>query len=153
MAERLVGELLARSLTIAVAESCTGGLLADLLTDVAGISESFMLGVIAYSNEAKSAVLGLEGGVLAADGAVSAATAAAMAGAVRRLGATDIGVGITGIAGPSGGTIQKPVGMVYIGVDTASRKACREFHFEGSRREIKESASLSAMELVLEIIG
>ena len=152
MAERLAGELLARSLTIAVAESCTGGLLADLLTDVAGISGSFMLGVTAYSNEAKRAVLGLDGGVLEADGAVSAATAAAMALGVRKLGETDIGVGITGIAGPSGGGPRKPVGLVYVGVETPARRTCSEFRFEGPRRKIKEAAAYSAMKLVLETI-
>ena len=152
-AERLARELLSRSLTISLAESCTGGLAASVLTDTPGISKSFKLGITAYSNEAKVGVLGLDAGMIAARGAVSGKIAAAMAEAVRRIGATDIGVGITGVAGPSGGSPDRPVGLVFIGADTASNKLCREFHFGGSRREIKEASVRAAMELVLEVIG
>ncbi|MDP8247818.1 MAG: nicotinamide-nucleotide amidohydrolase family protein [Candidatus Tritonobacter lacicola] len=151
-AERLARELLSRSLTISVAESCTGGMAAGTLTDVAGISGTFKLGIVAYSDGAKVGVLGLDGEMLAANGAVSGETAAAMAKAIRRMGATDIGVGITGIAGPSGGTPGKPVGLVFIGAATASGHLCREFRFVGSRRKIREAAVRAAMELVQEVV-
>ena len=153
VAERLTKKLLSRSLTISVAESCTGGLVTDVLTDFAGISKSFKLGIVAYSNEAKVAVLGIAGDTISAEGAVSKETAIAMAEAARKIAKTDIGIGITCIAGPSGGSPRKPVGLAFIGVDTTSKKCCREFHFKGTRRKIKEAAAKAALELTLEAIG
>ncbi len=153
VAERLSEKLLSRSLSISVAESCTGGLVADTLTNFAGISKSFKLGIVAYSNEAKVGILGIDGNMIAAKGAVSRKTSAAMAEAIKRIGKTDIGIAITGIADPSGGSSFKPVGLVFISVETPSKKLWREFRFKGSRREIKESSAKAALELVLEAIG
>ncbi len=106
--------LLARGLTIALAESCTGGLLASALTDVAGSSAYVLGGVVSYSNEAKMRLLGVQEGTLLAHGAVSPQTAAEMAQGARRLFGSDLAVAVTGIAGPGGGTTEKPVGLVYL---------------------------------------
>ena len=115
--EETVGRLLReRRLTLAVAESCTGGLIGHRITDVPGSSEYFLLGVATYSNEAKERVLGVRAETLAAHGAVSAETAAEMAEGVRRLAGADLGVSTTGIAGPGGGTPEKPVGTVCVGL-------------------------------------
>lgn len=111
--------LAARALTIATAESCTAGLLASTLTDVAGSSAYVMGGVVSYSNQAKMELLGVQESTLLAHGAVSAETAAEMAPGVRRLLKTDLGVSVTGIAGPGGGTPGKPVGTVYIHLSAA----------------------------------
>lgn len=147
--EQAVGDALrARGWRLAVAESCTGGLTASRLTDVAGSSEYVEGGVVAYSNRAKVELLGVPGALLAAHGAVSAPAAAALAeGARVRLGA-DLGVGITGIAGPGGGSSDKPVGLVFIalaGADGTQVRACR---FAGERATIKAFASATALDLV-----
>jgi nicotinamide-nucleotide amidase len=115
--EETVGRLLSeRGLTLAVAESCTGGLIGHRITDVAGSSAYFLLGIVAYSNQAKQALLGVREETLVAHGAVSVETAEEMAEGVRRAGGADIGVATTGIAGPGGGTEEKPVGTVCIGL-------------------------------------
>ncbi len=147
--EQLGEELRKRKLTLAVAESCTGGLLGSRITDVPGSSEYFLGGVIAYQNEVKEALLHVPHEVIATHGAVSAQTAEAMAIGCRDLFKCDIAVSITGIAGPGGGTTEKPVGLTYIGLATKNGVSSRRFQWSGSRVQNKESSILSAMELIL----
>jgi PncC family amidohydrolase len=149
-----VGRLLVRdSLTLAVAESCTGGGLAQAITDVPGSSGYFLGGVVSYSNEAKVALLGVDGKTIDAEGAVSEEVSVMMAeGARRRFGA-DIGVGITGIAGPSGGTPEKPVGLVFVAVKSSERSVCTRNVFSGSRSEVRAGAVERALEMLSEFLG
>lgn len=145
----VVGELLRqRGLRLGVAESCTGGLVASKITEVAGSSEWFVGGVIAYANELKERLLAVDHTLLAEHGAVSAPVARAMASGVLACTGATVSVGITGIAGPSGGTPEKPVGTVYFGlcVDGAVTDHRRSFH--GSRREIQEISAQTALDLV-----
>jgi len=146
-----VGKILEqRSLTLAVAESCTGGRLGDAITDVPGSSAYFLGGVISYSNEAKSSLLGVDRSTLESMGAVSEEVALMMADGVRkRLGAS-IGVGITGIAGPTGSTPDKPVGLVCIAVSSSERSFSSRSVFSGSRSDVKAQAVLKALEMLSE---
>lgn len=146
---QLGDELRSRKLTIAVAESCTGGLLGSKITDVAGSSEYFLGGVIAYQNEVKEALLRVPHDVIEAHGAVSAQTAEAMADGCRGLFKSDIAVSITGIAGPGGGSDEKPVGLTYIGISTARGATSRRFIWGGNRTQNKEASVRAAMEMVL----
>ncbi len=148
--ESAVGKLLiSKKNTIAVAESCTGGLLSSRLTDTNGSSAYFMMGLIAYSNLVKVARLGVDEKVLMKHGAVSKEVACQMASGIRILAGTDIGIGITGIAGPAGGTRNKPVGLVYIALDKKSRAPfVREFRFKGTREEVKFQATQVALDLI-----
>lgn len=118
--EALVKVLKGKGLKIATAESCTGGLVSKMITDISGASSVFDCGVCSYANEIKERVLGVKAESLARKGAVSAEVAAEMAKGVRLLSRADIGISTTGIAGPNGGTPQKPVGTVYIGVSTVT---------------------------------
>jgi len=147
--EELREKLRDRGLTIAVAESCTGGLLGSRITDVAGSSDYFLGGVIAYQNEVKEALLHVPHNVIEAHGAVSAQTAEAMAVGCRNLFKCDIAVSITGIAGPGGGSAEKPVGLTYIGLATSRGVLSRRFLWDGSRTQNKESSVRAAMELIL----
>ncbi len=149
----LVLDLLrARSLTLATAESCTGGLVAARLTDVPGASDAFLGAVVAYSNEVKAAQLGVPEDVLAAHGAVSEQAAAAMAhGARARLGA-DVAVAVTGVAGPGGGTEEKPVGLVYLHVAGPSGELARRLDFPGDRATIRQRAAVAALHLVRQLV-
>ena len=113
-AAQVVDALSRRGLTVAVAESCTGGLIGHLLTDVPGSSRVFLGGIVAYGNQPKRDLLGIPVDLLIAHGAVSAEVASAMAAGVRRAFGTDIGIGVTGITGPTGGSEEKPIGTVYI---------------------------------------
>ncbi len=149
LAARVVELLTERSQTLALAESCSGGYLADALTDVPGSSRCFAGGVVAYSNEVKARQRGVDPAILEKHGAVSAPVALAMAqGAAERLGA-DYGISTTGIAGPSGGTPEKPVGTVWIGFWSAggAHHACR-FHFTTERLVNKERSHAAAMDLL-----
>lgn len=137
-----------KQLTIAVAESCSGGLLSHRLTNVPGSSAYLQAGLVTYSNAAKTELLSVEPELISTHGAVSAAVAARMAAGARRVGRAHIGVGITGIAGPGGGTKDKPVGLTYIALDAEGYNFCREYHFWGSRLEIKERASQTALHLL-----
>jgi PncC family amidohydrolase len=152
-AARLQAACLARGLTVATAESCTGGGVAAAITAVSGSSGYFQGGVVSYSNEAKRDLLDVPEAVLAAHGAVSAQTAVAMAaGAARRLGA-DLGVSTTGIAGPDGGTAQKPVGLVYVAVHDASGDDVRRFVWSGDRAANIADSVQAALDLLLERVG
>ena len=145
-AERVVGRLLRRKdLTLAVAESCTGGLIGDRLTDVAGSSRYYAGGVIAYSDAAKITVLGVRKQTLDTWGAVSEQTVKEMAaGICRRLG-TQVGVAVSGIAGPGGGSKAKPVGLVYICVRAGKRVLVERYRFRGGRRKVKEQSAAAAL--------
>lgn len=134
--------------TLAVAESCTGGLIADRLTNVPGSSNFFERGVVTYSNSSKTDLLHVPQSMIAQHGAVSEATARAMAEGIRKQADTDIGLATTGIAGPSGGTAQKPVGTVFIALTDGELKACRKFIFGWNRRRIKEISAQWALEML-----
>ena len=152
-AARLQAACLARGLTVATAESCTGGGVASAITAVSGSSGYFQGGVVSYSNAAKRDLLDVPEAVLAAHGAVSAQTAVAMAtGAARRLGA-DLGVSTTGIAGPDGGTAEKPVGLVYVAVHDAAGDEVRRFTWSGDRAANIGDSIQAALELLLERVG
>ena len=149
----IVGQMLcAKGYTISCAESCTGGLLTSTLTDVPGSSAYVMGSVVSYSNDVKSRILHVAEETLAAHGAVSPETAQAMAEGVRDLMQTDVGVGITGIAGPGGGSPEKPVGLVYIAVSTLGKTSVEKNVFSGVRAEIKRAAVNKALAMVQEMI-
>lgn len=148
--EKLVKTLTARSLSLCTAESCTGGLIAGRITSVPGASASFEGGVVTYSNRAKTALLGVPAEVIERHGAVSGEVARAMAeGARERLG-TDIAVAVTGIAGPAGGSPEKPVGTVFISLAARGTTSVRGFLFEGTRREIRRRSGDEALLFVLD---
>jgi nicotinamide-nucleotide amidase len=149
LAEEVLALCRARHWRVATAESCTGGLVAAALTAIAGSSEIVERGFVAYSNEAKLELLGVPSETIAAHGAVSAETAAAMArGAIARA-PVDLAVSVTGVAGPGGGTPQKPVGLIYIGVATKDGDARVERRiFPGDRTEIRNAALALALELL-----
>ena len=147
--EEVVGLRLSVSgYTLAVAESCTGGLIAQRLTDVPGSSKYFIEGVVAYSNEAKTRTLGVEPVLLLEYGAVSAQVAEAMAEGIRRRAGTDFGLSVTGIAGPSGGTEEKPVGLVFIALASEALTEHRKFKLPGDRQLIRWRASQAALDLL-----
>jgi nicotinamide-nucleotide amidase len=141
----VAGLLTERELTLAVAESCTGGLIADRLTDIPGSSAFFERGVIAYSNGSKTDILGVPEEMIGEFGAVSKEVAVLMAEGVRRIGKTDLGLATTGIAGPTGGTEEKPVGTVYIALSDKKRTLCRHYAFRWDRRRIKSISSQTAL--------
>jgi competence/damage-inducible protein CinA-like protein len=136
-----------RKLTLAVAESCTGGLLGERLTNIPGSSDVFLGGVIAYSNDVKVGLLGVSSAALELHGAVSEPVALQMAAGVRARTGAQVGVSITGIAGPGGGTPEKPVGLVWVGLDGPEGRA-RRFHVGGDRAEIRQRAAQAALEMV-----
>jgi nicotinamide-nucleotide amidase len=138
----------AHGFTLATAESCTGGMVAERLTSVPGSSDVFVGAVVAYANEVKTHELDVSEDLLAAHGAVSAEAAAAMASGVRAQLGADVGVAVTGIAGPGGGTPEKPVGLVYLHVQTPSAERGFEFQFPGDRDSIRRRATATALHLV-----
>lgn len=140
--------LLKTAKTVAVAESCTGGLLSSMLTQTPGSSRYFMLGAVTYSNQAKRDILKIPASVIRIKGAVSKETALLMAGNVRRLAKTDLGIAVTGIAGPTGGTPQKPVGTVFIALSSKNKSTCKKFVFKGSRSAVRKQACLKALQLL-----
>ena len=137
-----------RAMSLAVAESCTGGLLGSMITDAPGSSEYFVGGVIAYSDEAKKDLLGVGAATLESCGAVASRTAREMAEGVRKRLKADFGVSITGIAGPGGGSARKPVGTVYIGVATSKGTKTNKFAFEGDRKAVRKASALAAVEAI-----
>lgn len=140
--------LMDNNLTISIAESCTGGLVSARLTEIPGISKVFNRAVIAYSNEAKMEHLGVKAETLAKHGAVSRETAVEMAEGVRKAADTDIGVSITGIAGPGGGTPQKPVGLVFTALSDGTQTYCRELRLWGDRRRIRNVTAHNVFDMV-----
>jgi len=148
--EFLLGQKLKENgLSLAVAESSTGGLLGHLVTSVPGSSTYFKGGVIAYANEVKIGVLGVSPDTIETFGAVSKETVLEMAGGVRRVLQTDIGISVSGIAGPDGGTEEKPLGTTWIGLSAPEMETGRMFVFPGDRLAVKEQAAHAALNLAL----
>ncbi|HEX9051755.1 MAG TPA: competence/damage-inducible protein A [Anaeromyxobacter sp.] len=148
LAGLVVAGLAARGERVAIAESCTGGLTAELLTRVSGSSAVFELGVVAYANSMKERILGVPAEVLAAHGAVSAAVARALAEGARRTGGATWGIGITGIAGPTGGTPEKPVGTVHLALAGPRGTTAAERLYRGDRERIRRIAAYEALNLL-----
>jgi nicotinamide-nucleotide amidase len=147
--EDVVGRgLTVKGYTIATAESCTGGLIAKRLTDVPGSSAYFLQGVVTYSNASKTALLGVPAEYIETQGAVSAEVAEAMAIGVKRLAGSTIGVSVTGVAGPGGGTDAKPVGLVYVGLADDVQVEAKSFNLFGERPEIRQRAAQAALDWV-----
>ncbi|MBR1635187.1 MAG: nicotinamide-nucleotide amidohydrolase family protein [Lachnospiraceae bacterium] len=151
-AERTAKLLFSDGLTIATAESCTGGMIASELVNFSGMSAHFAEGYVTYSNEAKVKNLSVKEETLKKYGAVSEDTAAQMALGVQKRANADIGIATTGIAGPDGGTDEKPVGLVYIGCAYAGRVVVRKYRFSGSRYQVRLSAAKRAFELVYDTV-
>ena len=141
----IVDWLIRRGQTLATAESCTGGLIAHSVTDIAGASKCFLGGIVAYSNEAKMKFVGVAEATLNAHGAVSEAVAAELASGVRTAFESNWAVGVTGIAGPGGGTKEKPVGLVYIGIAGDGVLDVARHEFKGSRQAIKQATATAAL--------
>lgn len=146
--EVVVDLLLAREMTVSLAESCTGGLVAHRLTDIPRVSATLQCGLVTYSDRSKCSLLSVPDEMIQEHGAVSEEVAKAMAEGARLCGDTDIGVGITGIAGPGGGSAKKPIGLVYIALSHAKGSVCREFRFGGSRKDVKWRASQMALDMI-----
>lgn len=144
--------LIKKKKTLAVAESCTGGLVSSLLTRIGGSSKYYILGIVAYHNKIKAKILGVSPRLLAEKGAVSQAAAIKMSQGVRQLFNTDYAIGITGIAGPGGGSLRKPVGTVFIAISGKNQIFCKKFHFQGSRSAIMKKAALNSLELLYAVI-
>lgn len=141
-----------KKFTIAVAESCTGGLISKLLTDISGSSKYFILGIAAYSFEAKKKLLRIPASILKSKGAVSKEVAKLMAKNVRNIAKSDIGLGITGIAGPTGGTKSKPLGLVYIAVASNNKTITKKFILKGTRSQVRQKSAAKALGLINRII-
>ena len=153
LAERLYRTCLDRGLTVATAESCTGGLVAHAITEIAGSSSFFRGGFVTYADDVKRDQLGVAQELLTAHGAVSAQVARAMAeGARARLGA-DLAVAVTGIAGPGGGSAEKPVGLTYVGVADEAGADVRRHQWTGDRAANKRDSAVAALDLLLERLG
>jgi nicotinamide-nucleotide amidase len=147
--EEVVGALLKqRRLKLSVAESCTGGLIGAMITNIAGSSEYFECAAVTYSNPAKTEMLGVPGALLERHGAVSSEVAAAMARGIRQAAKTDLGLSVTGIAGPDGGTELKPVGLVFTALASAQGVKTNEHRFLGNREQVRMKASQMAMDMV-----
>ncbi len=152
--EKRLGDLLrSRGMTIATAESCTGGLIAHLLTNVPGSSDYYLGGVVAYANEVKRELLGVQGETLAAVGAVSREVALQMARGVRRLLRADYALAATGIAGPGGGTPTKPVGLVYLALVGPGVERCERHVWTGDRLSNKVNSARRALSMLVEHLG
>lgn len=148
MISEVINKLLETKTTIATAESCTGGLVAKTITDFSGVSDIFGEGYVTYSNEAKMKNLGVNPETLKNYGAVSRETCEEMAKGVRLRANASLGVSTTGIAGPGGGTKEKPVGLVYIGVSTEEKTVVEELRLTGTREEVRQKTVESLFELI-----
>ena len=141
-----------QKLKIAAAESCTGGLIAHTLTNVSGASDYFDRGVVSYSNKSKTELLGVPERLIEKYGAVSNPVAKAMADAVRVKSEVDIGIATTGIAGPTGGTKEKPVGLVFIAISTKGNVVVKKFQFSGNRIQNKYDTCTAALEMLYDVL-
>ncbi len=148
---KLVTKLTERGLTLSLAESCTGGLVADHVTSVAGSSAVFTGGIVCYANAVKRDLLGVPQAILDTHGAVSRETAEILADNIRALLRTDLAASVTGIAGPDGGSIDKPVGLVYIAAVSRSDRLVRRYVFSGNRECIRRQACASTLSMLLEL--
>jgi PncC family amidohydrolase len=151
--EKIIGDYLReRGWTVSIAESCTGGLICDLITNVPGSSDYFEGGMVTYSNESKARHLGIPLDDIKKYGAVSSQVAKKMAQGARKAFGTTFGLSTTGVAGPTGGTKRSPVGRVFIGLASGRRTWVIKLNLEGSRREIKEKATQKALQYFYEIL-
>jgi PncC family amidohydrolase len=141
-----------RGLTLATAESCTGGLVSDRITNVSGSSEYFPGGIVAYAYEAKANLLGVSWDTLNTHGAVSEETVLEMARGVRKLFNTNIGISVSGIAGPTGGTPEKPVGTTWFGLSTDTGEWARHFIWDGDRGQNKHHSSEAALQFIIDYL-
>lgn len=152
LAEAVVKMLKEAGMTVTTVESCTGGLLSGTLVDVAGVSDVFNQAYVTYANEAKQSLVGVKEETLEAYGAVSEQTAREMAEGGAKAACADAALSVTGIAGPDGGTEEKPVGLVYIGCSIRGNTVVRRNVFSGSRREVREQSVVSALMLLKECL-
>jgi PncC family amidohydrolase len=152
VAEAVVNKLKDAGMTVTTVESCTGGLLSATLVDVSGASDVFYQGVVTYANEAKVRLVGVKEATLQAHGAVSEETAREMAEGGAKAANADAALSVTGIAGPGGGTKEKPVGLVYIGCYVNGKTIVKKNIFKGNRREVREQSVETALELLLECL-
>jgi len=152
LAKTVVNNLLAKKLTLATVESCTGGTIGQMITSVPGSSEVYGFGFVTYANEAKERLVGVKRETLLAHGAVSEETAREMAEGARRVSGADIAVSVTGIAGPGGGTSEKPVGLVYIGVSDGCGTSVIKLNAAGNRDRVRQKSALTALFAVNEAI-
>jgi len=152
--EALIGKKLKKNnKTLAVAESCTGGLIASIITNVSGSSKYFTGGIVAYSNDVKINILGVPEALIKRHGAVSREVAKEMAIGARELLDSRIALAITGISGPTGGTKEEPVGTDFMAVSSARKTKIRKVRFKGNRESIKSQFSQSALNLILEFLS
>lgn len=151
--KRTVERLLDNKLTITFAESCTGGLISKKITDVAGVSGCYECGFVTYSNEKKQELLGVSADTLLKYGAVSHQTAYEMCVGARKAAGADIAVSVTGIAGPGGGTPEKPVGLVYIGIASDNICAVCKLNLSGDRESVREQTAVCALDLAYKAIN
>jgi len=149
--EKISTILKQKDLKIATAESCTGGLISHSFTNISGSSDYFDRGIVSYSNKAKTELLGVSEEILNRYGAVSEQVATEMADGVRKRSRVDIGIATTGIAGPTGGTKEKPVGLVYIAISTIDKTQVKKFQFSGNRIENKDSTLNAALRMLFDI--
>ncbi|MCX8022746.1 MAG: CinA family protein [Syntrophorhabdaceae bacterium] len=150
--ERLGNILKEKGLKISIAESCTGGLISSRITDISGSSEYFEAGFVTYSNRSKTAFIGVPEHIIDTKGAVSEDTARFMAEGVRSVTGVDIGLSVTGIAGPSGGSVEKPVGTVFMALSADEGTFVRRFRFDGERKEIKRQSSDAAIQFLIDYL-
>lgn len=150
---KCAGRLLSKKrLSLTVCESCTGGLLGSMITSIPGSSKYFKGGIIAYSNEVKKNVVGVKEHTLKTSGAVSEQTAQQMAQSTRKIIKSNIAISITGIAGPGGGTKEKPVGTVFIAIADNKKIKVYKFHFKGNRNQIRKKVCFQALKLIIDFI-
>ncbi len=151
--ERVVAKLKEKGLHVSCAESCTGGMIASTLVNVPGVSDVLEVGYVTYANSAKQKLLGVDGDVLNTCGAVSRQVAQQMAQGAAEASGAQAAVAVTGIAGPDGGTLEKPVGLVYIGCCVNGETVVTENHFQGTRMEVRQQTTRAALELLLSRIS
>ena len=146
--EQIISKLIEKNITLSTAESCTGGSLGKIITSVSGVSSIYGYGFITYANEAKEKILGVSSETLEKYGAVSYETACEMAEGARRVSGSEIAVSVTGIAGPGGGTPEKPVGLVYIAIADKSGTEYRKLNLDGSRDEVRAETCNRVFQLI-----
>jgi len=152
-ATEIIDILRGKNLKIAVAEASTGGALSDAITDVPGAGDVFVEGIICYSNDSKIRLTGISGNILEEHGAVSMEAAEGMASGIRRASCADIGISVTGILGPSGGSDEKPVGTTWIAIDKTGVVTSRFYHFDGERRAVKDASVAAALGFLMEVLN
>ena len=148
--EQIISKLVEKNINISTAESCTGGSLGKIITSVAGVSAIYGYGFITYANEAKEKILGVKHETLESYGAVSYQTALEMAIGARKVSGSDIAVSVTGIAGPGGGTLEKPVGLVYIAIADKDGAEYRKLNLDGNRDEVRQKTCDCVFQLIKE---